>query len=436
MSPNKKSKSKEKVYSQSFFLVVIGQIISLFGNAIIRFALPLHILKLTGSAAIYGTLTAVAFIPLILMMPIGGVIADRFNKRNIMVVLDFSVAAIISVTTLLSGLMSPVILFGIVLMLFYGIYGTYQPAVQASIPLLVKEKGIVNANAIINMIASLSGLVGPVIGGLCYSRAGLLPILIIGIICFTFSAIMEIFIKMKHTPMESKGSLLHIVTSDLKESINYVRTEQKIIIKISFMVAICNILLSSFMMVGFPVIITQVLSFSDSFSTELLGYLEASLGLGGLAGGVLCGVLAKKVTPDKIYILLEICGILLLPIGAALFFNLPDMACFVIMMVIGFITMAISTIFSVISISYVQQMVPEHLVGKVLSLCMTIGMCASPIGQSVYGIILENFKEVIWIIPVIAGLGTAIAAYLFKNPVRKEFKSMEASRLLSKPDTI
>lgn len=435
MTFSNKLKSK-RIYSPSFLLVVIGQIISLFGNAIIRFALPLHILKLTGSPAIYGTMSAVAFIPLILMTPIGGVIADRFNKRNIMVVLDFSVAVIVSINTLLSGLLNPVILFSIVLMLLYGICGTYQPAVQSSIPLLVKEQGIVNANAVINMIASLSGLIGPVVGGLCYSKAGLFPILIISIICFTFSAVMEIFIKINHTPAKTTGSLISIITGDLRESISYIRKEQKIIIKISLMVAICNILLSSFMMVGFPVIITQVFSFDNTMSTQLLGYMEASLGLGGLAGGLMCGLIAKKITPDKIYIMLEICGLLLLPIGICLFIGMPDIVCFVIMLSIGFIIMAISTIFSVISITYVQQMVPEHLVGKIISLCMTIGMCATPIGQSAYGFILESSKDIIWVIPIIAGIGTAFSAYLFKRPVKKEYLSMQSSSLLSDVDTI
>ena len=74
----------QKLFKKDFTLVVIGQIISLFGNAAIRFALPLYLLNQTGSSALYGTVTACAFIPAILLSPIGGVIADRINKRNIM----------------------------------------------------------------------------------------------------------------------------------------------------------------------------------------------------------------------------------------------------------------------------------------------------------------------------------------------------------------
>lgn len=74
-----------KLFSRDFALVVIGQIISLFGNAIIRFALPLYLLNQTGSSALFGTVTALAFIPSILLAPVGGIIADRINKRSLWV---------------------------------------------------------------------------------------------------------------------------------------------------------------------------------------------------------------------------------------------------------------------------------------------------------------------------------------------------------------
>ncbi len=83
---------KQKLFSRDFTLVVIGQVISLFGNAAIRFALPLYLLNQTGSSALYGTVMACAFIPSVLLSPVGGMIADRVNKRNVMVVLDFFTA--------------------------------------------------------------------------------------------------------------------------------------------------------------------------------------------------------------------------------------------------------------------------------------------------------------------------------------------------------
>lgn len=69
------------IKNNNFILIVIGQIISLFGNGIIRFVLPLYLLQITGSSAIFGIVSAMSFVPLIIVMPIGGIIADRVNKK-------------------------------------------------------------------------------------------------------------------------------------------------------------------------------------------------------------------------------------------------------------------------------------------------------------------------------------------------------------------
>lgn len=136
-----------KLFRRDFTLVVIGQIISLFGNAILRFALPLYLLRETGSSTLFGVVTACSFAPMVILSMVGGVLADRVNKRNIMVGLDFSTAAIIMLFYFSLGKIPTVPLFIIVLMLLYGISGTYQPAVQASVPLLVaKEKLMAGSN--------------------------------------------------------------------------------------------------------------------------------------------------------------------------------------------------------------------------------------------------------------------------------------------------
>ena len=75
----------EKYLGKDFALLIAGQIVSLFGNAILRFSLPLYLLRLTGSSVLFGIVTACSFLPMIVLSILGGVMADRKNKRNIMV---------------------------------------------------------------------------------------------------------------------------------------------------------------------------------------------------------------------------------------------------------------------------------------------------------------------------------------------------------------
>ena len=80
------------LFSRSFTLMLVGQIVSLLGNALLRFALSLYILDLTGSASVFGGVLAASMLPTILLSPVGGVLADRIPRQRIMYILDFLTA--------------------------------------------------------------------------------------------------------------------------------------------------------------------------------------------------------------------------------------------------------------------------------------------------------------------------------------------------------
>lgn len=112
---------KQQVFSSDFTLVVIGQIISLFGNAILHFALPLYLLRETGSSALFGVVTACSFLPMVILSPIGGAVADRVNKRSMMAGLDFFTAGLILMYALVRGLAPLVPVTVACLMLLYAV---------------------------------------------------------------------------------------------------------------------------------------------------------------------------------------------------------------------------------------------------------------------------------------------------------------------------
>lgn len=78
----------QKLFSKNFVLLILGQITSLFGNFILKLALSMYVLDATGSAAVFASILSIAIIPTILLSPLGGILADRANRRNIMVALD------------------------------------------------------------------------------------------------------------------------------------------------------------------------------------------------------------------------------------------------------------------------------------------------------------------------------------------------------------
>lgn len=407
---------KETLLTRDFTMVVLGQIISLFGNAILRFALPLYLLKETGSASLFGLVTACSFLPMILFSLLGGVMADRVNKRNIMVILDFTTAAVILIFTLVLGKLPIVPLFIVVLMLLYGIQGAYQPSVQASIPLLVKEDNLITGNAIINQVSALANLLGPVAGGVLYSLFGIKLILGVSIVCFTFSAVMEIFIKIPYQRRQDSRSAFSIVIGDLKEGYHYIKFQQPVFIKVCIAIALFNFFLSAMLIVGLPILVVSSLKMNDN----LFGISQGALALGGLSGGVLAGVFGRQFKIQKSHYVLLICALSVVPIGLSMLFELPPMVSFLTITVMSFVCMAASTIFTVQVLALVQGNTPQELVGKVISFLMAMCMCASPLGQAMYGLLFERWKNN----PGIVVLGAAVAACaiaVFSYYVFREF---------------
>lgn len=404
-----------KLFKKDFTLVVIGQIISLFGNAILRFALPLYLLKETGSSTLFGVVTACSFIPMVILSLVGGIMADRVNKRNIMVILDFSTAALITIFYLLLGRAPTVPLFIAFLMILYGISGAYQPSVQAAIPALVDADRLMEGNAVINQVNTLSGLLGPVIGGMIYNVWGIKPILTVSVVCFVFSAVMEIFIKIPHKKQLIEKGVFTIAKEDLKVSFKYIRKDKPILFSIVLIISAFNLVLSASMVIGFPVIIVQILNMSDL----LLGISQGILALGGLAGGVISALLANKLKINKSYYLLAIYAFTSAIMGISLIPNVNTILPYIVITVMGFFAMFFSTLLSVQMFTMVQRETPYNLIGKVMAALMAVSMSAHPIGQAMYGALFDIFSENSWIVLIGASVAGIIIAIYSKRVFNK-----------------
>ncbi len=406
-----------KLFKRDFTMVVIGQIISLFGNAILRFALPLYLLRETDSASLFGAVTACSFIPMVIFSLFGGVIADRKNKRNIMVALDFTTAAVILIFSFALGKISLVPLMIAVLMILYGISGIYQPAVQASIPLIAEKQFLMQGNAVINMVSTLAGLLGPIIGGVLFGAFGIMPILIISVGCFVLSAVMEIFI---HIPFEKNTdgkSIFGAVSSDLSDSFNFIKNEKPIFLSVLGILALFNLILSAVMLVGIPVIVVQILGMSDT----ALGITQGAMGLGGLAGGIVAGAAAEKISLKNGYVILIICSLAALFMGISVFEAVQKNVGYIIITAVSFGAMCASTMFSVSLMTAVQQQTPPNLLGKIMAVIIAVSSCSQPVGQAVYGVLFDAFSDK----PYLVMIGAAVLAMAVSLYSKRIFAVLE-----------
>ncbi|MFV0393546.1 MAG: MFS transporter [Coprobacillaceae bacterium] len=377
--------NKLRLYNKNFTMVIIGQIISIFGNSLLRFSIPLYILSITKSSATFGMTLGLSVLPIIIFSPISGIIADCLNKRNTMILLDSITACIIGGLLISFIYIRSVALMGIVLLLLSSIQAIYQPTVHASVPLLVEKYDLVTANAVVNQVNSLSKILGPIIGGMIYDIGGIFPILIFGFITFTISAILEMSITIPHIKKKEEVSVFVLMRRESKECLSFLK-KKPMICKIAILVASFNLLFDSMITIGIPQVITKVLSLSSQY----YGIAQASLSFGALIGGVIVAIYGKRIPFHKTYYLFGSTIFSVLPIIFALKINKPYMS-FIIICISCFIFMMICTIYSVLMTTYIQKQTPPELIGKVIAYVLALTSISLPIGNTIYGLMFDIF---------------------------------------------
>ena len=268
-----------------FVQVVLGQIISLFGNAALRFVLPLILLRQTGSAAVYGAATALALLPALAGTLAGGVLADRCRKARLMVVLDLAAAGLALGAAASADNLPTVLWAPAALCALYALQGLYQPVVRASLPLLRTGDRLVQGNAVIQLVDTLDELLGPLLGSVLLGVMGLRPLLVLCGACFAASALLEWQIRIPGDRPQPRTQGKPDFAADLRESLTYLYHSRPELLRLAGIMALVNLVEIPAVVVGIPVVIVQYLGQSDA----VLGAVQAVLSVGGLAGGALAG---------------------------------------------------------------------------------------------------------------------------------------------------
>lgn len=167
---------KEKLFTRNFTLLLVGQASSLLGNNTLKFALSMFVLEETGSATVFATILALAMAPTILLSPLGGILADRANRKSIMVALDSLSGLAVLLACLLLSLGDKVLVVG-ALLVALSILGAFEsPTVQACVPQMLSGERLLQGNAAVSQIQAAASLVTPFLGSVLYTALGIQPI--------------------------------------------------------------------------------------------------------------------------------------------------------------------------------------------------------------------------------------------------------------------
>lgn len=183
--------------------------------------------------------------------------------------------------------------------------------------------------------------------------------------------------------------------------------------------ALFNLIFSSVMIVGIPIMVVNILQMSDIS----LGITQGALGLGGLAGGLLGGIIGGRLKLKNGYLLLAGCSVSALVMGIGLFSFVPPLVGYWLITGMSFAAMALSTMFTIQMCSMVQQQTPSHLIGKIMALIMAVANCAAPAGQAMYGLLFDVCSMVPWAIM----LGAAVVSIGISLYSKKVFFKLESA---------
>ena len=411
---------KAKALNQNFVLLIIGQALSMFGTVLLKFTVSLLILDLTSSAALFGTITAISYLPPVFLSLIAGIIADRNNKRNLMITLD-GLYGIMAVLLVLSLSFSNVLIWITIIMVGLAVISSFEtPVVQSSIPLIQEKHHLIQSNAIVSQINMLANLTGPLLAGLLYSVVGKTTLQGVRIIfwgcaiCFFSAAILEAFVKIPKITLTPISNPLHAIKKDLGESLYFLTSKQIYVFKAILLNTVFVFLIQPLITTGAPFIIRVVLN----LSSVLNGLSQAFMGAAGLIGGIIAGIIANKFRTDKIYWLFWIMGISIAAFGSSLLFKFSPNLIYIIFVIISIVVFISASIAGIFIMSAIQQNVPDDMLGRIMSFYSAIVSVALPIGILFYGSLYEKFINHLSAIMFLTSASILVVGYIGKKAYR------------------
>ncbi|SNS91157.1 Transmembrane secretion effector [Anaerovirgula multivorans] len=302
---NIEAKSREEAMKK-FKILVVGQLISSIGSGLTDFGLAIYVLALTGSVTATSIVAICAFLPSILLAPVGGVLADHYDRRVMMILGELlsGLGLVICLVSIMSGKPSlAVICVGVgVSSLFRALM---EPAFKVTITDSLSEEDFAKAGGMVQIANNAKLLISPAIAGLLLQITTVSTLIIIDILTFFTTVITIAVVKKGMVTKGTEGAGLSF-RREMKEGIATIRGKSGIVAMIVIMTIVVFCL-------GFVQILSKPLILAFAGETEL-GILTTVSALGMMAGSIIISCMKSA----KSYVRMLSLGLL----GCGIFFAL------------------------------------------------------------------------------------------------------------------
>jgi MFS family permease len=269
----------------TFYILILTQTFSMIGSRISGLAIGFYVFAQTGEATPLALVGFFSLIPMILASNLSGVLADRWDRRYVMMIADAgqAVGTLLLLVSFASGEFQLWHLYLVTVL--NSTFAVFQgPAFQASVTMLIPDNQRDRANAIQQLTGPMAGIIAPAIAGLVYALVGVNGAIVFDLVTFAVGVLVVFLIRIPKPTETAEGRALRgSVWREVMGGFQYL-LKRRVLLFLTLLISVLNFLFSAALALQTPYILSR------TGSEATLGVLLSVMNAGALIGGIVIGV--------------------------------------------------------------------------------------------------------------------------------------------------
>jgi len=364
---------------KNYVIFWIGQLFSVLGSSISQFAIIWWITDTTGSTMLLSLASFLYVLPMTIIVALSGVIIDKWNRKNIIIIVDSLQAYVMLLVIIIFNLGGPNPILIVAIMSLLGIFqGFHIPTVSAIVPTMIPKEKLSRMNGVNFLFRSFIQIMGPVLGALLFSFIPLETILWIDPITFILAIIPLILIKIPKIKREETTLKEKSFLEDFKIGFRTLKS-----IPIVLMMLLISMFVN-FLLTPFNILMPYFIRYNHLGDASNLAFVVAFMNGGMLLGALLTSI--KKEWKHALFLYFGLEFILMMNSGIV---AITPFRLFLMMGVILVMSGITIPILNTIYLTIMQLKVPADKMGRLSSLDWAISSAITPIATIITGPLSE-----------------------------------------------
>jgi MFS family permease len=385
--------------NRDFWRFWVGETVSAFGSSFTQLAIPLLVFKLTGSAVYLAATFALFAVPHLLFGLIIGAWTDRTDRRRLMITVDLLAATTVAAVPVAAALGALSVWWVMVVIFIAGTLSIFFEAAQfGAVPSLVDEADLVTANGRIQASFAAATVAGPLVAGGLLVFLQVEQLLYVDAATFLVSAIALSLIRRPFNPPVAR--VRTSLRADIVEGLRYV-LGHPVLRNISAMMAMVNFVSAS----AFAQLVYFAKARYAATDSEL-GIIFAAGGVGVFLMSLIAGPLRKRWSFGNVALgalMLSGTSIVALAFAPSFWIAVP----------LWGLSSGLGVLFNINTGSLRQAIVPNHMLGRIITIAMVLAWSANPLGSMLGGVAIERTGDVRLVYAAI-GIATFLIPLYFR----------------------